>query len=237
MLYGPIDPNERFRDRRQEARRRRRRRRAAAFGLALALLLAASAGWRLSEGTTQQAAQAGAPAKAQPVAKTVSSAATGLHPRPLPVEIRGVHVTAPLASLQGKLEEYVRLERFGLNTIELDVKDEGGVVGFVPSSVPLASRSGAAKPYYRPKVAARLAHEHGVYLIGRVVVFQDPFLAQARPELAIRRLDGSIWRTSGGLAWVNPYDKRVWSYAVSVAAAAARAGFDEIMFDYVRFPS
>ena len=80
-------------------------------------------------------------------------------------------------------------------------------------------------------------HRKGIYLIGRVVVFQDPYLARARPDLAIQRPDGSVWTTSAGLGWVNPYDRRVWDYSVSVAAAAARAGFDEIMLDYVRFPS
>jgi hypothetical protein len=80
-------------------------------------------------------------------------------------------------------------------------------------------------------------HRKGIYLIGRVVVFQDPYLARARPDMAIRRPDGSVWATSGGLEWVNPYDRRVWDYAISVAAAAARAGFDEIMLDYCRFPS
>ncbi len=53
----------------------------------------------------------------------------------------------------------------------------------------------------------------------------------------MRRPDGSVWTTTAGLGWVNPYDRRVWDYSVSVAVAAAKAGFDEIMFDYVRFPS
>ena len=58
-----------------------------------------------------------------------------------------------------------------------------------------------------------------------------------RPALAVRRSDGGVWTTSGGLGWTNPYDERVWKYNVDIAEAAARAGFDEIMFDYVRFPS
>jgi hypothetical protein len=62
-------------------------------------------------------------------------------------------------------------------------------------------------------------------------------MAAARPALAIRRPDGGAWRNSVGLGWTNPYDRRVWAYDVGVAAAAARAGFDEIQFDYVRFPS
>jgi hypothetical protein len=232
MLYGPIDPNERFRARREEIRRRRRRRRALVFLAALVIVLAVGAGARFGMGNDPPGKQRSAvalPAAARPPA--------GPQPRPLPVEIRGVHVTGPLASLPGRLESYMAWRRYGLNTIELDVKDESGEVGFVPAGVPLASKVGAARSFYDPRKVARLAHENDLYLIGRVVTFQDPMLARARPDLAIRRPDGSVWTTHGGLGWVNPYDRRVWNYAVSIAAAAARAGFDEIMFDYVRFPS
>ena len=128
-------------------------------------------------------------------------------------------------------------KRYGLNTIELDVKDEGGEIGFAPSDVPLARTVGATRPFYNPKALVALAHRNGIYMIGRVVCFQDPKLAQGRPDLAIQRPDGSVWTTSAGIGWVNPYDRRVWDYCVSVAEAAARAGFDQIMFDYVRFPS
>jgi len=169
------------------------------------------------------------------LATLAASPATG--PRTLPIEVRGVHLTAALASLPGKLDEYLDLERNGLTAIELDVKDENGEVGFVPSSVPLARTSGAARDYYDPRDVARRAHERGIYLIGRIVVFEDPVLSSARPELAIHRTDGSVWRDAAGLGWVNPYDERVWKYNVDLATAVARAGFDEIMFDYVRFPS
>lgn len=158
-------------------------------------------------------------------------------PRPLPVEIRGIHVTGALASLPGKFREYLGYKQYGLNTIELDVKDESGEIGFTPADVPLARTVGATRPYYNPKALVGLAHRNGVYMIGRVVCFQDPTLAKARPDLAIQRSDGAVWTTSAGLGWVNPYDRRVWDYCVSVAEAAAKAGFDQIMFDYVRFPS
>ncbi len=158
-------------------------------------------------------------------------------PLTLPIELRGVHVTMALASLPGKLDEYLDLERDGLTALELDVKDENGEIGFVPSTVPLAKSVGAARDYYSPRDVARRAHERGIYLIGRIVVFEDPVLSRARPDLAVRRSDGSVWRDAAGLGWVNPYDKRVWKYNVDLATAAVRAGFDEVMFDYVRFPS
>jgi len=170
-------------------------------------------------------------------ANAVQSSVSVLAPRPLPVEIRGVHVTGALASLPGKFQEYVGYKRYGLNTIELDVKDESGEIGFSPHGVPLAQAVGATRRFYDPKALVALAHRNGIYMIGRVVCFQDPKLAQGRPDLAIRRPDGGVWTTGAGIGWVSPYDRRVWDYCVSVAEAAAAAGFDQIMFDYVRFPS
>jgi len=157
--------------------------------------------------------------------------------RQLPEEIRGVHVTMSLLTLPGKLDEYVALENSGLNTLEVDVKDESGNVAFVTGAPAIARQDGAARPYYDPRRVARRLHRAGVYLIGRVVSFDDPSTSAAHPELAIHRSDGSLWRTNGGLGWLNPYSRRAWRYDVDVAAAAAQAGFDEIQFDYVRFPS
>jgi hypothetical protein len=231
MLYPSLDPNERFRARRDAVRRRRRRRRAALAALLLLVVLALAGGMTLA-GKNEQGAES----------RTAgSSGLRTLHvasrPRPLPVEVRGVHVTAALASIPGKLAKYAELSRYGLNTIELDVKDEAGAIAFAPNGLPLARKTGAVRDYYKPRQVVRQLHQKGLYVIGRVVVFQDPFLAQTRPDFTIRHRNGSIWRTHAGLAWVNPYDRRVWDYSVSVAAAAARAGFDEIMLDYVRFPS
>jgi hypothetical protein len=148
-----------------------------------------------------------------------------------------VHVTMGLASIRGRLDEYVALRAYGLNALELDVKDENGKLGFERGAPPLAAAVGAARPFYDANRAAATAHDAGLYLIGRVVVFEDPTLTAARADLAIKRPDGSVWQTDRGLGWANPYDRRVWKYNVDVAAAAARAGFDEIQFDYVRFPS
>ena len=107
-----------------------------------------------------------------PAAKPVVQAPTVARPRPLPAEIRGVHVTMSLASLAGRLEQYMKVP--GLNTVELDVKDESGRVGFVGAAPPLARATGASGRYYDPRAAVRLARKHGVYLIGRVVSFEDP---------------------------------------------------------------
>src|SRR5918994_533197 len=104
----------------------------------------------------------------QPAKKVAAKPVPVKQPRALPDEVRGIHVTMALASLDGKLQEYLKLVDEGMNTIQLDVKDENGEIGFIPSAVPLASKVGAARQYYRPREAARLIHRKGVYLIGRV---------------------------------------------------------------------
>jgi hypothetical protein len=218
-----------LREIRRELRRRQvRRRRLTALSI-VALLVALGIGIaRIAPGTTSTAV-------------SLSPANVPLVPSPfhtqLPVTIRGLHVTMSLASLPGKLAQYVALRRDGLNTIELDVKDENGHVGFVQGIPTLARQDGAAAAYYDPRTVARQLHQAGMYLIGRIVAFEDPVTATRHPELAVHRADGSLWHTSGGLAWLNPYSRAAWRYNVDVAVAAARAGFDEIQFDYVRFPS
>ena len=156
---------------------------------------------------------------------------------PLPEEVRGLHVTMDLANIPGRFAQYLALTRDGLNTIELDVKDETGNVAFVKGAPTIAVHDGAARPFYDPRAMVQQAHKAGVYLIGRIVTFEDPITATAHPEIAVHRSDGTLWHTNGGLAWLNPYSRTAWKYDVDLAISAAKAGFDEIQFDYVRFPS
>jgi len=230
-ILQPVDPNERFKMRRRQRQREVRRRRLVASGSLLALIGAGVVGGVLATHIHGHGG-GGTPVRA----KAPSLKPDKLEPRPYPTEVRGVHVTMALASIPGKLDQYIALKAQGLNTIELDVKDENGEIAFSPG-VALASKVGAAKRYYNPRAAAMKIHAAGLYLIGRVVTFEDPILSAGWPALAVMRADGSRWLNNGGLGWTNPYDKRVWRYNVGVATAAARAGFDEIQFDYVRFPS
>jgi hypothetical protein len=229
-IASDIDYTELRRQRREARRRRIRRRRLTA--LAVLVLLGVAALFGLAR------VLSGSAGAATVVLEPVRSAApTSPFHAPLPEEIRGVHITGPLMSLRGKFKQYLALRSYGLNTVEVDVKDETGNVAFVKGAPAIAAGDAAAKAYYNPKAVARQAHSAGVYLIGRLVTFEDPVTAVAHPELAVRRANGSIWRTNGGLAWLNPYSRAAWRYDVDVAVAAARAGFDEIQFDYVRFPS
>jgi hypothetical protein len=225
-----VDRNAHVRERRRKQRRRRRIRRVA---VTVFLVVAAAAVAYAARVITAREETAKEPERAAVI--TVKREEQVVKPLAPPNVMRGVHVTMALASIPGKLEEYMALD--GINTIELDVKDENGEIGFVPSTVPLAKKIGAAKPYYKPRLVTKKLHERGLYVIGRVVVMEDPVLSAERPDLAVRHVNGGRWLNHAGLGWANPYDRRVWDYNVDVAEAAARTGFDEIQFDYVRFPS
>jgi hypothetical protein len=232
MLLEPVDPNERFRSRRHRARKRRAIRRT----LALAVVALAAAGTTLgarflTERDANVAGSSSGESSSAPAAKPKPQ------PRPYPAEIRGVHVTMALASVPGKIDQYLSLTKHGLNTLELDIKDENGEVAFRKPKVSLARKVGSARDYYDPVEVAQKAHAAGVYLIGRIVCFEDPILTQNAPKYAIRTTSGGVWTTVAGLGWANPYDQRVWDYNVSLGEAAAKTGFDEIQFDYVRFPT
>jgi hypothetical protein len=235
MLLEPVDPNERFRARRRQSRRRRAIRRVALLGLVAVAAAVVALGMSYLNGHGRQA-NTGTTANGTSPATTGTQAAEP-EPTPLPDEIRGVHVTMALASLDGKLDEYYDLTGAGLTALELDVKDENGDVAFRHPAVPLAREVGSAGQYYDPRKAAADAEARGIYLIGRVVTFEDPVLSRSRPGMAIQRRGGGVWTNAAGLGWTNPYNRRVWKYNVDIAAAAVRAGFDEIMFDYVRFPT
>jgi hypothetical protein len=227
-VHRRIEPHDRFRERRKQARRRKRLRRA----LVAAGLLAVAAAIGLGATFFTR----GGGATRTPAVSALRASVT--QRARVPSEIRGVHMTIGLASIAGKLGEYLALRAYGLNTLELDVKDENGSIGFTTPGLPdLARETGAATTAYDASSAARAAKKADVYLVGRVVTFADPTLAAARPDMALQWPDESVWRDPAGLAWLNPYDRRVWRYVVGVGAAAARAGFDEIQFDYVRFPS
>ncbi len=122
-----------------------------------------------------------------------------------------------------------------LNALVIDVKSDRGWIPY-PSRVALAEKVGARR--HTTLTPARIAalRQRGIYLIARIVVFKDDPLAVARPEWAVKRADGSVFHDREQLAWVDPTLPEVWAYNLEIAAEVAELGFDEIQFDYVRFP-
>lgn len=129
------------------------------------------------------------------------------------------------------------IEHTELNTLVIDVKGDRGFINY-KSSVALASKIGAQKIITVRDVNGliKTLKEKGVYLIARIVVFKDNPLAEAKPDLAVKTKGGATWRDRESLAWVDPFKKEVWEYNIDIAEEAAKLGFDEIQFDYLRFP-
>ncbi|HEX4995015.1 MAG TPA: putative glycoside hydrolase [Methylomirabilota bacterium] len=140
-------------------------------------------------------------------------------------------------TIQGRV--FGLLDRTELNTIVIDVK---GDRGFIPyeSRAPLARSAGAMGPVRVPDFDALLAglKAKGIHTVARVVVFKDDVLARYRPEWAVADMTtGSPWLDNERLAWIDPFHEEAWAYPIAVAQEAALKGFDEIQFDYLRFPS
>jgi hypothetical protein len=122
-----------------------------------------------------------------------------------------------------------------INAFVIDIKDEFGV-NYVSADTLIRRNAGRAGTI--PGLAALLdtLHAHHIAAIARIVVFKDSVAARLNPTWTIRRADGSPWRDKKGLTWVNPYDRALWEYDLRTAEEMARMGFDEIQFDYIRFP-
>jgi hypothetical protein len=152
------------------------------------------------------------------------------------IKAKAIYLSGNSAGSEQVLDKYISLiNTTELNAVVIDIK-EAGKVNY-RSSIPFVSENNLDANYYDPKEVLTKLHENGIFVIGRIVCFRDDGLARARPDLAIKRVDGSIWKEGKLGAWTNPYSEDVWDYNIKIAEEAIDLGFDEIQFDYVRFPT
>ncbi|BCQ28965.1 GTP-binding protein (plasmid) [Caballeronia sp. NK8] len=127
-----------------------------------------------------------------------------------------------------------------INALVIDVKDDRGLPPYRGGAREAAGAVPGKSSHLpeRQMFVARLAelHGNGLYLIARIVVFKDDPLAEVHPEWAVRDASGKPWRDREELQWVDPFSQGVWRHNLDIAEEAARLGFDEVQFDYVRFP-
>ncbi|MCD6471265.1 hypothetical protein J7K86_01920 [bacterium] len=156
-----------------------------------------------------------------------------------PVYTRGIYLSSWTVSDLKNVDKMVNLIlKNKLNTVVIDLKDSKGVVPY-DSKVPEVNLYKTKKIRIKnlSSVVEKFSNHH-IYTIARIPVFQDTELAQKKSKYALKnRLNGKIWRDWKGLAWVDPAAKDVWDYNIKIAQEAFKLGFDEVNFDYVRFPS
>jgi hypothetical protein len=157
-------------------------------------------------------------------------------PQPDTPPIKGIYVTAHSAG-GARMESLLKLvDDTELNSMVIDIKDDNGFITY-PTTTPELQEVGASKKYIRDINSLMVTlKKHNIYPIARIVVFKDTALARKQPELSFLHQDGTIWKNGRGESFVNPYRKEVWDYNIAVAKEAAKLGFKEIQFDYVRFP-
>lgn len=173
----------------------------------------------------------------------ISSVQTQNHAQKLanpPHPIKGIYISAWTATNSKKIQELIQLiKETELNGVVVDIKDATGFLSY-QTAVSLAEKIGAHREIKIRDIDKFINqfHKENIYVIGRVQVFQDPIMAQGRPDVAIKdSKTGKLWKDNKGLEWLDPSSRIVWQYAADIAQDMARHGFDEVNFDYVRFPA
>lgn len=154
-----------------------------------------------------------------------------------PPGVKALYVNA-WAFGSSKLWHLVRLaDETEINALVVDVKDDTGCLLY-ESAVATARDIGANRCLRARDTRARLdtLREHGIYAIARIVVAKDPLLAERKAAWSVQDVNGGLWRDRINSAWVDAHNDSVWIYAAQLAAEAVELGFQEVQFDYVRFP-
>ncbi len=152
-----------------------------------------------------------------------------------PQMVKAVYANVSLLTTDGGLDSLIEIANTTeINAIVIDVK-EGSI--FYDSQVEFFDQAGTIRPFYDlDAILARLA-ENDIYAIARVVVFQDPLVAEARPDLAVQDVNGGLWTNVDGVAWVSAFEEELWDANIALSVELIERGFKEVQYDYVRFPS
>jgi hypothetical protein len=208
-----------------------------AIPLALLALAACGGGDAPEETRTAAKADTAAPAEATATAgddrSTVGNEAIRNGAPPI---IRGLYINAYAAGSRTRLPKLLKMaDDTEINAFVVDVKDELGIRYQTELPLPKQlAQPGEVAIRNLPALMDTLK-AHRIWTIARIVVFKDPILSKAKPEWSVQRTGGGLWVDKAGNTWVSPWEEAVWDYNLDIAEEVARAGFNEIQFDYVRF--
>ena len=155
------------------------------------------------------------------------------------VKVRGIYLTIHSAS-GSRLDSLLEMaKRTSINAFVIDVKDDNGHMLFpTKAAEKFAPKANEKAPIKDISALMKKLKDNGIYTIARIVTFKDPVYTETYPDKAIiDKRTGKPHTNNDGLRWASPYDRQLWEYDVAVAKEAAEVGFNEIQFDYVRFPA
>ncbi len=152
--------------------------------------------------------------------------------------IHGIYISAYVAGTKTRMDEIIeKIDNSDLNAVVIDVKDDNGNIIYDMDSE-LVKELGTTNILVKdmPALIDEL-HEHNIYTIARCVTFRDPSVGKVRPEWMLHDKSGSVYRDAKGFEWIDPRNRDAGNYILEVAKGCRESGFDEVQFDYVRFPT
>ena len=156
-----------------------------------------------------------------------------------PEPLKGIYMTSWVASSENLRSGLVKIANdTEINTIVIDIKDYTGKIVFPVTSPELKTFGSEEVRVKDMRDFIESLHKKGIYVAGRVAVFQDAYFVKHRPDLAVKNKVGSeTWKDRKGISWIDPGSREYWDYIILLAEESRKIGFDEINFDYIRFPS
>lgn len=184
----------------------------------------------------------GAAQQNSPTEETAAATASITINNPLktPEKVKGIYITGnSFASAKKREQLFNLIKRTELNTAVIDIKDNRGKLLFQPASEELKDwpLSLVKLNYDDFKSILSDLQDSNIYTIARITTFQDSIAAETYKETALKNASGGLWRDYRGVAWLDMTNPQSWKLVVELTKEAETIGFDEVQFDYIRFPS
>lgn len=200
---------------------------AQAFSDALDVIAPGSMTFTRTEEPVASAEEEKAP-ESKPVAKHITT----------PDAVKAIYMSQCAAGTPSFRESLIKLlDTTELNSIVIDIRDYTGKIAF-PTDNPVL------KDMVSDECGARdmrdfiqLLHDKNIYVIGRITVFQNPYYTKVHPEQAVQHKNGGVWKDRKGLAFVDVSATPYWDTVVELSKESYAIGFDELNYDYIRYPS
>ena len=156
-----------------------------------------------------------------------------------PEKLKAIYISSWVAGTSSFRDSLIKIiDETELNAVVIDIKDSTGKISFHIENEYIKNIGSAENRIRNVNDLIDILHSKNIYVIGRISVFQDPYLAKLKPEWAIKKIsDGKVWQDRKGLSFLDPTNENVHKYILSIAQESYKIGFDEINLDYIRYPS
>ena len=155
-----------------------------------------------------------------------------------PVPVKAIYMSSWVAGNRKLRDNLISIiDKTEINSVVIDIKDYTGMVSFEVSNPKLKEFNSSEERIPNIKEFLGMLHDKNIYVIGRISSFQDSYLVKTHPQFAVKNKVGSVWKDRKGISWLDASAKPVWDYLALIGQESYGVGFDELNFDYIRFPS